>query len=454
MLFQHKTKYKKPWKMKIQNSIIKFLLLFTVFSCEYEKYESVDEKNPLAKCIDGKAGDYECNNYDLISHISLEEMNATAGNDCWGWTDSSNGYEYALMGLDNGIAFINISDPYEPIYLGTLPTNTLESFWRDVKVFQNYAFIVSEAPGHGMQVFNLEKLRGLQSVNEFEADYVFEKFGNAHNIAINEQSGYAYIAGAGDRGIYAININNPTDPAVELEYPDFGYSHDIQIVNYKGPDSRYSGKEIYLGSNENKLIIVDVTDKNNTNIISEFTYDESVQITDQYTHQSWMNERQNYLFLGDEFDELNKGCIESGYTNCELVQKTKTYVLDLNDLEEPKLHFVYNHKLDGIDHNGYINDNKFYLAAYTNGLRVIDILNVEQKTLTEIGYFDTYPSDHENDVVKQNLFRHSDPGEHTGKKGKQIEAFNGAWSVYPFFKSENVIISDINSGLFIVKKSN
>ena len=73
---------------------------------------------------------------------------------------------------------------------------------------------------------------------------------------------------------------------------------------------------------------------------------------------------------------------------------------------------------------------------------------------TEIGYFDTYPSDHENDVVKQNLFRHSDPGEHTGKKGKQIEAFNGAWSVYPFFKSENVIISDINSGLFIVKKSN
>ena len=114
--------------MKIQNSIIKFLLLFIVFSCEYEKYESVDEKNPLLKCIDGKAGDYECNNYDLISHISLEEMNATAGNDCWGWTDSLNGNEYALMGLDNGIAFINISDPYEPIYLGTLPTNTLESF--------------------------------------------------------------------------------------------------------------------------------------------------------------------------------------------------------------------------------------------------------------------------------------------------------------------------------------
>ena len=165
-----------------------------------------------------------------------------------------------------------------------------------------------------------------------------------------------------------------------------------------------------------------------------------------------MDEWKTKLFiLGDEFDELNKGCIESGYTNCELVQKTKTYVLDLNDLEEPKLHFVYNHKLDGIDHNGYINDNKFYLAAYTNGLRVIDILNVEQKTLTEIG-FDT--CDHENDVVKPNLFRHSDPGEHIGKKGQEIEAFNGAWSVYPFFKSENVIISDINSGLFIVKKSN
>ena len=85
-------------------------------------------------------------------------------------------------------------------------------------------------------------------------------------------------------------------------------------------------------------------------------------------------------------------------------------------------------------------------------MRVIDIINIEQKTFTEVGFFDTYIHDHDDHKIKQTSPRWSDPGDHTGKKGQEIEAFNGAWSVYPYFYSENIIISDINSGLFIVKK--
>ena len=434
---------------------IYLFLILSIFSCKYEKYEPSAGSSPLAECIDGHAKftldgkdyEYECNNYDLVGYVSLDEMNAESGNDCWGWTDPNNGKEYALMGLDNGTAIVDISTPNSPIYLGKIPTETVPSSWRDLKVYDNHVFIVSEAAGHGMQVFDLKQLRGLDSQQNFSADYVYSGYGHSHNIAINTESGYAYTAGAGSTndpvGIHALNISNPTSPTLELELPDFGYSHDAQIVNYRGPDSDHTGKEIYMGSNETKVVFVDVTDKNNPQLISEFLYD------DEYTHQSWLTEDHRYALLGDELDELDQSA--QPWVLKENAQ-SRTIVIDLNDLDNPILHFNYLSNTEAIDHNGYIVDSNFYLANYTSGLRVIDIINIEQKSFTETGYFDTHIDDHTHNIIHQNSPRWSDPGDHTGAKGDEIEAFNGAWSVYPFFNSENIIISDINSGLFIVKK--
>ena len=53
-----------------------------------------------------------------MGHVSLKEMDAEAGNDCWGWTDLTTGREYAIMGVDNGTVFIDITDPTNPLYLG------------------------------------------------------------------------------------------------------------------------------------------------------------------------------------------------------------------------------------------------------------------------------------------------------------------------------------------------
>ena len=435
--------------------IVYLFLILSIYSCKYEKYEPSAGSSPLAECIDGHAKftldgkdyEYECNNYDLVGYVSLDEMNAESGNDCWGWTDPNNGKEYALMGLDNGTAIVDISTPNSPIYLGKIPTETVPSSWRDLKVYDNHVFIVSEAAGHGMQVFDLKQLRGLDSQQNFSADYVYSGYGHSHNIAINTESGYAYTAGAGSTndpvGIHALNISNPTSPTLELELPDFGYSHDAQIVNYRGPDSDHTGKEIYMGSNETKVVFVDVTDKNDPKLISEFLYD------DEYTHQSWLTEDHRYALLGDELDELDQSA--QPWVLKENAQ-SRTIVIDLNDLDNPILHFNYLSNTEAIDHNGYIVDSNFYLANYTSGLRVIDIINIEQKSFTETGYFDTHIDDHTHNIIHQNSPRWSDPGDHTGTKGDEIEAFNGAWSVYPFFNSENIIISDINSGLFIVKK--
>lgn len=428
---------------------ILILCLVLVSSCQYEDYD--DSKvidSPLAICIDGFAKipgtdyEYSCLNYDLMGRVTLEEMDAEAGNDCWGWTDSTTGREYAIMGVNNGTSFIDITDSTSPQYLGKLPTSTVDSSWRDMKVYNDHVYIVSEAGDHGLQVFNLANLRGLDSEQVFSADYTDKSFGKAHNIAINEDSGYAYIAGARTKGIYALNLSNPLAPKLELEGSQFGYSHDAQIVNYKGPDQDHFGKEIYIGSNENKVDIVDVTDKSEPKLISTFLYDH------QYTHQAWLTDDHKYALLGDELDE-----VDSNY-ELKADAKTRTVIIDLSDLEKPSLHHDYEAETKAIDHNGYVKGTEFFLASYTAGLRVLDILNIDQKSISETGFFNTFINHNDSGLPNSTTVKSQDPdGDHSGKKGNS-SAFNGAWSVYPFFKSENIIISDINSGLYIVKKQN
>lgn len=364
-------------------------------------------------CLNGTAGAFPCSGMDLLSRLSLNDLNADAGNDSWGWTDPQGGKEYAIMGLDNGAAFVDISDPVNPIYLGKLPTHTDPSTWRDIKVYNNYAFVVSEASGHGMQVFDLTRLRNVPNPPEtFTEDAHFDGFGRCHNIFVNEETGYLYAYGADSNngGPIFINIQDPLNPVQEGQFTDDFYCHDAQVVIYDGPDADYTGKEILFGSNVNYLSIVDVTDKANPIDISNGFYSNTV-----YAHQAWLTEDKHYLILGDEIDEETHGL------------NTRTIVFDVSDLDNPEVAFYYEaQNIPAIDHNGYVVGDKFYLSSYRAGLRVFDISNIENETMVQTKYFDTYPAD--NDAN-----------------------YDGAWSVYPFFASGNIVISDINRGLFIVR---
>ena len=369
-------------------------------------------------CDNGMAGIYPCQGYDLLAKISLETFGSEAANDNWGWVDHESGKEYVLSGLDDGTAFIDISDPKNPIFLGKLPTATTVSPWRDIKVYENHAFIVSEAPEHGLQVFDLTRLRLIDEFQIFTSDARLTDFGNAHNIWINQESGYAYVFGSElyQGGPLFINITNPINPQVEGGYADDSYTHDAHIVTYDGPDDQYKGREILFGSNSdggenNKIIIVDITDKSNPIRINSITYTNG-----GYTHQGFLSEDHRYFFLGDELDELQYGA------------PTQTRIFDLTSLSNSTLHVNYFGGVNAIDHNGYVKGNKFYLASYTAGLRVLDISQVQNKSVKEIGFFDTYPS---NNNPK----------------------FNGVWSIYPFFESGIIAINDIDSGLFLVKAS-
>ena len=441
---------------------ILILCLVLVSSCQYEDYDDSKVINsPLATCIDGFAKipgtdiEYSCLNYNLMGHVSLEEIDAEAGNDCWGWTDVTTGREYAIMGVNNGTVFIEISDPLNPVYIGKLPTQTVSTIWRDIKVHKNYAYIVAdfnpritteEERKHGLQVFDLTKLSNYNgSPVIFSPDFIYSDFGSAHNIAINENSNFLYVVGTDtfQGGMHILDLADPVAPVFLEGFSEQGYSHDAQVVVYDGPDTNYSGKEIFFGSNEDKVVLIDVSNKSDIDTISTVKYSNT-----QYTHQGWLTEDQKYFIVGDELDEYRGD-----------VSFTRSIIFDVSDLDDPKVHYEFLNSTDAIDHNGYTHNNKFYLASYTAGLRVLDILNIDQKIIEEIGFFDTYDESADPGSYNSNQNYNKNTSscftdDCDNPEKSEVAEFNGAWSVYPFFKSENIIISDINSGLYIVKKQN
>ncbi|WP_298531319.1 choice-of-anchor B family protein [uncultured Algibacter sp.] len=405
--------------LKITKTAIVCCFALILVSCSKDETPA-PPINPDAMflCQNGFASIYPCSNYDLMGFISIDELGGpgSRGNDCWGWVDPMTQKEYALFCATTGVAFVDITAPKTPIIIGKLPTATISSPWRDIKVYKNHAYIVADAAdAHGIQIFDLTRLRNVSNPPEiFSADNRYTGFGSAHNIVINEDSGFAYSVGTSRLEPFAggplfINIQNPLAPIDSGGFP--GYSHDAQVITYTGPDTEHNGKEILIGSNEIEVVIVDVTDKSNPVEISSISYSNV-----GYTHQGWFTEDLNYFILGDEIDEQRTGT------------KTRSIVFDFTDLDNPKLHMEYFGPSEAIDHNGYVKNDLFFLANYTAGVRIIDVSNIENKSMTEIGYFDTHP---ENNNAN----------------------FNGAWSVYPYLPSGNIIISDINKGLFIVKKN-
>ena len=361
-------------------------------------------------CVNGlAAGLYPCDNIDLYATMGVNQVGGGDMNDIWGWTDPLDGKEYVLLGRTNGTAFIDISNPTSPVYLGNLNTNTVSSLWRDIKVYGNYAFIVSEAGGHGMQVFDLTKLRNVTNppVN-FSADAVYTGFGNAHNIVINEATARAYGVGTNTAsgGLHIVDISNPLNPTILGTFSQDGYTHDAQVVTYIGPDAQYQGKEIAFACNENTITIVDVDDPTDATLISTEGYSGSA-----YTHQGWLTEDHKYFVVGDELDEQQSGV------------NTRTYFFNVEDLNNPVLAGTYTATTSAIDHNLYIKDGIAYQSNYRAGLRMLDVSNAPNAE--EVGFFDLYPS-------------------------SDAASFNGTWSNYPYFASGVVAVSHIEEGLFLL----
>ncbi|MCB0719234.1 MAG: choice-of-anchor B family protein [Bacteroidetes bacterium] len=372
-------------------------------------------------CSSGSAAGYPCMNTTLLSAMTPIELGAAPSeaslNDVWGWTDPDSGIEYALVGRRDGVSFVDISDPLNPRVVANLPTQTRATSWRDIKVYQNHAYVVADnALEHGMQVFDLTRLRGMSGdIQVVSPDTVYSGFASSHNVVINEDSGFAYAVGSSGGtscagGLHMIDISEPTNPVFVGCQTDAtigrGYTHDAQCVIYHGPDTEHVGKEICFNANEAGVNIADVSDKEHPATLSFVTYP-----TAQYVHQGWLTEDHKYYYQDDELDELRAG------TN------TKTMIWDVTDLDDPVLVKAFDQGTSNIDHNLYVRGDLLFEANYRAGMRIYDISDRENPVL--VSYFDTYPSD-------------DDP------------QFSGAWSVYPYFNSGNIVINGFG-GFFIVR---
>jgi choice-of-anchor B domain-containing protein len=372
-------------------------------------------------------GPFPCNGVDLLAYVpsgTTGPLRAPALSDIWGWTDPETGHEYALSSTVNGTVFVDVTDPVNPAVLGRLATRTGEAVWRDVKVYADHAFIVSDGNGnHGMQVFDLRTLRGLAAdpARNFTATTVFDgpagtTVGSKHNIVIDEASGFAYLVGGSScsGGLYMVDIRTPASPAFAGCYGGSGYTHDAQCLTYYGPDTDYAGREICFNSNGNSgtpgnnfLVIVDVTDKASPQLISSSFYPNP-----SYTHQGWLTDDGRHFLLDDEIDSSAGG--------------TRTLVMDVEDLDNPSFAFQHLGAVPTTDHNQYVLGRYTFQSNYTGGLRILDLAALDAEQMPEVASFDTYPQNN-------------------------AESYSGQWSNYPYFASGIVVANDRSNGLFILR---
>ncbi len=362
------------------------------------------------RCVDGRAGFFPCDNVDLQAFIPVADLGGGRLSDVWGWVDAKTKREYALVGSSQGLKFVDVTKPTQPVYLGALIKPESALIWQDVEVFEDHAFVVCDLSPCGMQVFDLTRLRGAAESQRWAPDLVYPATMTTHTIDIDTASGFAYLNGAYlSGGSLIVDVNNPKAPVAVGAIQDDGYTHDSHCRVYRGPDKDHRGKEICFNANEDTVTIYDVTNKALPEQLARVTYKNAT-----YTHQAWLTEDHSHILVSDEIDEQQHGI------------NSTTYIFDVSDLDQPKYVGKYVADNPSIDHNNYIKGNLDYQASYTAGLRILDVSRVAQGRLREVGFFDVVP---DNDAPD----------------------YDGSWGVYPYLRSGNVLVTGMGQGLFIVR---
>ena len=322
--------------------------------------------------------------------LGTYDYHTTQGNDIWGWVDAS-GNEYALVGLRSGLSVVNVTNPSSPSEEFFI--SDVNSTWRDVKTWGNYAYVTTEANA-GLLIVDLTDMTGntYSHVTQFTNNNGGSvSFTSAHDIYIDE-NGIAYIFGAGGSGpqsngaIFLDLDANPTNPIYLGEWSD-KYIHDGMVRG----DTMYAGC-IQAG----KVFIVDVSNKSNPTTIG------SHSTPNNFTHNAWVSDNGNYVFTTDETSDA---------------YLTAYDISDLNNIQEVD-RIQSNPGSNSIPHNTFVDGNFLITSYYRDGTTVHDITYPDN--MIQVAYYDSYAG--------------------SGNGG------DGCWGTYPYLPSGNIISSDINSG--------
>ena len=281
-----------------------------------------------ASCDGGLAlATFPCRGIDLQAFVSLDTLLADSvapgtppspsGSALWGFASRNDGREYAFFGASKGAAVVDVTDPARPVTVGSVPG--LASPWREVKVYQffnaakgrydAYGYVVSEAPGSGLQILDLTDLP--RSVKLAATSAAIARAHTVYLANVDYATGVGnvpgvrpvlYIEGSNLAGLLAFDISNPVEP--QLVGTLFNtYAHDIWAGVLRGDRARVcpSGSdpcEIVVNWAADAIRIFDFSIKENPMQISRLIYPGL-----GYAHSGWISQDGNYLFSMDEMDE-------------------------------------------------------------------------------------------------------------------------------------------------------
>lgn len=362
-------------------------------------------------CEGGMAGPFPCDGIDQLSSVSLDLVAASGANDVWGWSDEVTGKEYALLGVNNGLAFIDVTDAHYPVYLGKLPTASSASLWRDMKVYGHHVYVVSEAFAHGLQVFDLHALRDVDSTPEmFLADATLGDFSDAHNLAVDEEAGRLYVLGGNlaGGGLLVYDLSDPGMPQLVGMHAESGYVHDAVARTYTGPDPEYTGSHLVACAHPTRWTLLDASDPSDIVVVSEGNHP-----SNGYTHQPLWTPSGRHLLIGDELDEQQYGF------------NTRTLWWNLADLDAPGYGGAHFGPTPASDHNQYADSRFIYQSNYTAGLRILRYMESPGLALEELAHFDVHPA-------------------------SNAVGFTGSWSNFQL-PSGNILVSSMEQGLHVVR---
>ena len=316
----------------------------------------------------------------------------TCANIC-GYVDTT-GREYALVGVDNGMTVVDVTNPANPVpvYQVLWPVNNGNSEWKEIKVYKKHAYVVSEAGG-GVQISDLSKLPAatMPTVTYWKPIIGGQTLSSVHALHIDTTKGNIYLYGSnvGNKGAIIGSLANPAVP-VYLGRFNNTYVHDGYVDN----DTLYAC-EIYGGYVE----VINCTNKTSPQVLA------TVQTPLQFTHNSWPSPDKKTLFTTDEQPY-------SSLTSYDISNLANITLLDT----------IKGLSTGSIVHNTHIRKDLFAVTSwYRDGFTIVDCSR--PNNLIRVGYYDMYP----------------DSG----------NGFNGTWGVYPFLPSGTIICSNIEDGLYV-----
>ncbi len=319
---------------------------------------------------------------------------------CWGYR-APNGREYAILGCGTGTAFVEITDTLNIIERAF--KTGLTSGWREMKVFSNYCYVVSEANGSGLQIFDLQYLP--DSVR-LVTTYTYAGYTRTHSIS---QSGpYLYLHGGnvspGLPNVGGVTVLDLTNPVAPVKRGSWGtqYVHDSRILQ----DTIWACN-IYdppLGGVAS-IFVINATNKDNLTTINSW-----INNPNPFPHNCAIPlSNRRYILTTDEKSSPNG----------------KLKIWDRSNLSAPVLAYTWMPTgiITAIVHNVEIYGNYAIVAHYRAGVRVVNISNPTAPV--EAAWYDTYPSSNSAD-------------------------YSGCWGVF-MFPSGKIIGSDMQTGLYVLK---